>query len=84
MVFPRNEGGGGLIEILYLHNTQVPNLHNYFYITSETSTLHKVIIKSDKKYSQLNLVNSSFVIIDNDTKLHLWRQNPYMGDYELK
>jgi hypothetical protein len=61
MTLPRCEGGRGISDVQNLHNKQIINLRNYLYQKREIA-LYQAIIKADKKYTPVDVLNENLVI----------------------
>ncbi|PZC82879.1 hypothetical protein B5X24_HaOG209322 [Helicoverpa armigera] len=83
LTLPRKEGGRGLIDILNLHNKQIKTLRQYFYMKKSSSTLHRSIAQNDRRFTPLNLQDTSEQknerITDDKTKLQEWTQKSLHG-----
>lgn len=82
---PRSKVRRGVQDLLTLHNNQISSLRTFFYQATETSSLHKSVVETDKNHTPLQLSNKDFnphtnTIHDQD-KQRTWTSKEQHGRY---
>jgi hypothetical protein len=81
LYLPRQKGGRGLIDIKNLCKKQIQNLRSYFFTKQTESSLHKAIIKNDKKHIPLDLgqEDKDIQIVTNEDRENTWKHKQIHG-----
>ena len=59
LLYHRQMGGRGLIDVTRLHDKQVKFLQSYFLNKQVTSSLHAAVVKADDRCTPLDLVHAN-------------------------
>lgn len=65
-ILPRALGGKGLIDIKNMHNKQIHNLRQYFYIKAQSSQIHQAIVQADTDITPLKLKQQNYHLEQKD------------------
>ena len=88
VTLPRSEGGRGILDLKYLHDSQVCNLREYFLRKSVSEGIHKDCTSHDDNYTPLNMnckkdapvVNKAAVVAK---KVEALTRKPVQGRHEV-